>query len=272
MFHFGRSRGGTWRDGARLFFYAVVKPALVFRGKARYEPARILNFSFKLAANRRVSISAHDNGLDVLTFAEFFSKQHQIIPPELPPLDPVVVYDLGANIGAASLFLAAHHPGARFYGFEPLPENHEICARNYQNLPQSRVFAWAVGSRSGSAPFRYIENDMRAGRLSGAIPGATETSTKRVDVEIVSIADLVTVKGLEPPDFIKIDVEGAELEVLTGLGEHADRVKWMLVETHGPELLASCLRWMLDNGFNVRHLHEAELGYASVWCSRSPGA
>ena len=56
MFHFGRSRGGTWRDGARLFFYAVVKPALVFRGKARYEPARILNFSFKLAANRRVSI------------------------------------------------------------------------------------------------------------------------------------------------------------------------------------------------------------------------
>jgi len=179
-----------------------------------------------------------------------------------------VIYDLGANIGAASLYLAAHYPTARFYGFEPLPANYEICLRNYRNLRQSQVFPWAAGSRTGSVSFEFSQNDPRGGRI-GANPSPSATRTvSRIDVPVFSLAELIRTKKLEPPDFLKIDVEGAEAEVLHGLEDQFQSVKRVLVETHGPTCEADCLRWFLDHGFVVRHLHEAALGVASIWCDR----
>ena len=272
MFRFGASRGGGLGDAARLFYHTAVKPTLVFRGKARYNSAEILEFSLRASPGQRFRVCARDNGLDVKTVAEFFSPQYEFIPPELPPMNPKVVYDLGANIGAASLYLAAHFRQARFFGFEPLPGNFEVCVRNFQNLPQSTVYPWAVGARSGPVSFDFSDADPRGGRVAGVSSSEGGPTPKRLEVELFSVEDLVNAKKLPPPDFLKIDVEGAEVDVLSGLGKHARAVDWMLVETHGTEPLAGCLRWMLDNGFVVRHVHEARIGQASIWCSRSPEA
>jgi FkbM family methyltransferase len=52
-----------------------------------------------------------------------------------------------------------------------------------------------------------------------ATPGQPRRqSKKRIDVQVRSIADLIQVQKLEPPEFLKIGVEGAEVEVLTGRG------------------------------------------------------
>jgi hypothetical protein len=56
---------------------------------------------------------------------------------------------------------------------------------------------------------------------------------------------------LPPPDFLKIDVEGAELDVLQGLENCLDSVKRIFVETHGPELKAACLKWIKDRAFAI---------------------
>jgi FkbM family methyltransferase len=253
---------------ARLFYYGGLKSPLVYRGWTANSPGRLLQFSIRAARNLRFQFWARDNGLDVETLAEFFSSQYAIIPPELPPIQPKVIYDLGANIGAASLFLAAQYPTARFYGFEPLPANYEICVRNYQNLPQSRVFPWAIGAKSGTASFEFSESDPRGGRLGDKSPSLATRSENLIDVPVFSLGELIRTKKLEPPDFLKIDVEGTEAEVLHGLEDQFQSIKRILVETHGRGCESECLRWFLDHGFVVRHLHEAALGFTSIWCDR----
>jgi len=250
MAQFGWARGGSLRDGARLFYHLALKPTLVYQGWSRYRPEQVISFSIKALDHARFQVYAHDNGMEAGTIAEFFSPRSSIVPTELPPLQPKVIYDLGANIGIASLRFALQYPNARFYGFEPVPANYEVCSLNFKNLRSAEAFPWAVGSRSEMTTFECNE-DPRGGHLQATPANTHLQSKKRMEVQVYSIADLVEVRKLEPPDFLKIDVEGAEMEVLKGMGEVVQCVKRIFVETHGATLREECLKWMRDHGFKV---------------------
>jgi FkbM family methyltransferase len=252
---FAWAGGGSAKDCGRLFYHAGLKPSLVFHGFSRYSPEQILSFSLRANDGKTFQIFARDNGLDVGTFSEFFQPWYAMIPSELPPLKPKIIYDFGANIGAASLYFATMYPEARLYGFEPLPFNYEVCVLNYRNLPSSRAFPWAVGARSETATFE-CNNDPRGGRLTGSVVDPRLKLTERIDVQILSVADLIQVKKLEPPEFLKIDVEGAEMEVLKGMEGYTHSVRRMFVETHSPELTAGCLKWMQEHGFRIYGSHD----------------
>lgn len=251
LLEFGWVRGGSLQDSVRLFYYAGPKSSLVSRGWSSYSLERILSFGFKAAGNTCFRVYARDNGLDTGTIAEFFSPHSRIVPSELPPLQPKVIYDLGANIGIASLRFATLYPDARFYGFEPLPADHEVCVLNYDNLRKAQAFPWAVGSRSEVTAFEPRE-DPRGGQLR-TVPGNPKLQPgKPIDVQVYSIGDLIRVQKLEPPEFLKIDVEGAELEVLRGIGDAVQSVKRIFVETHGATLKTECLKWMREHGFQIQ--------------------
>jgi FkbM family methyltransferase len=267
MANFALTRGRSVRERGRLIYYSGFKPALAYRGAAKFDGDRILSFSTRVGKGRVFNVHARDNGYDVTTFAEFFSAQYVIIPPELPPMVPKVIWDIGANIGVASLYFAMHYPNARLYGFEPVPANYEVCQLNYKNLPGGKVFPWAVGASSGTATFEMRATDPRGGGLGKNFSG-TDTSIQKFDVRVRSISDLLDEDKLEPPDLVKIDVEGAELEVLRGIGSNTTKLKRMLVETHGLDLEQKCLAWLTSNGFVVRHSHFEMPGYCSIWCDR----
>jgi precorrin-6B methylase 2 len=57
---------------------------------------------------------------------------------------------------------------------------------------------------------------------------------------------------LAPADFIKVDVDGAELDVLRSAGETLGRVSGLIVETHSLELERDCGRLLMDQGLRVR--------------------
>ena len=244
------AHGSSAKEFFRLFYYEGLKPALVFRGWTGFRPGRILSFTLKAHDGRIFQARARDNGMDVGTLAELFVRQHQMIPPELPPFDFKVFYDLGANIGAASLYFFRQNPQARFFGFEPLPANYEICALNYRSLGNSAVFPWAVAARSGTTIFE-CQNDPRGGRLASSPANASLTTTQRLNIQVVSIDDLVRQKRLPPPDFLKIDVEGAELEVLAGMEEQWPGIKRIFIETHGPELNERVIASLKQHGFKI---------------------
>jgi FkbM family methyltransferase len=264
LLKFAWVRGGSLKDCIRLFYYTGPKQSLVARGWSSYSLGRILSFGVKATPDTRFRVYARDNGLDVGTIDDFFSPDSKIIPVGLPPFRPKVVYDLGANIGVASLRFATLYPDARFYGFEPLPANHEICVLNYHNLRKAQVFPWAVGSRSEVTVFEPNE-DPRGGHLQSTPINPHLQPRKAIDVQVYSIADLIRVQKLEPPEFVKIDVEGAELEVLRGIGDAVQSVKRMFVEAHGATLRTECLTWMREHGFRIW----PSLDPALLWGDRS---
>jgi FkbM family methyltransferase len=188
----------------------ALKPSLVFRGLATFLNSRILAFSIFDAFRKPVLVYVRDNGVGTTTISEFFSPRSSIMPVNLPSIHPRVIYDLGANVGVSSLFFASLFPKATIYGFEPLPENFEVCLLNYRGIPNSsQVFPWAVGSKTGQAIFD-CKNDSRGGRLESTHQDPNLQTIAQIQVKIISIADLIDKEGLPPPEFLKIDVEGAD--------------------------------------------------------------
>ena len=134
---------------------------------------------------------------------------------------PRVVWDIGANIGTWSLFFSSLCAEfAEIRCFEPDPENLEFLSMNQEknNLSNWVIRPFAISNKEGSTTFfadpvcgatGSLEDDHDfIGKYYHADVIAIQVKTTTVDAEISS--------GALPPQLIKIDVEGHELEVLEG--------------------------------------------------------
>jgi FkbM family methyltransferase len=248
----------------RLVFFIVVKPSLVFRDFSSFIPSRIIAFSIRGKHQESIKIRVRDNGIAPSTIAEFFSPLSNILPLDFPSFQPKVIYDLGANFGVSSLFLFSLYPKATIYGFEPVPDNLEVCFLNYECISNSsRVFPWAIGATTGQAVFE-CQNDSRGGRLGTVQHNPHLKTVSKFQVQIYSIADLVLKENLPPPDFLKIDVEGAECDVFEGLKDYAHAVNCIYLETHGEKLKHKCLAWLKKHNFKLSEGKDSE----SIWAWR----
>lgn len=264
---FALEHGSSLSSVASLCYLIKIRPGLVYRGWARFAPERICHLSFRSGMGKIWDIYVRDNGQDAPMLVEFFQSD-RLAEMEKLKWKPHVIYDLGANIGIASLSLARLCPEARIYGFEPVPANFKICSLNYLNLPNAQPFNCAVGSSSGTTNFEFASNDLRGGHLTGSTANNPPISGKKIDVAVWTIADLVEIKGLSPPDFLKVDVEGAELDVLNGLGGYADGIKQMHIETHSAKLRDECVRWLGLNGFSIEEEFRYTTELGALWAKK----
>lgn len=115
------------------------------------------------------------------------------------------VADVGANLGYyALLFAAAVGPAGRIACIEPEPDNLTELRRNLEGnrLRQAEIFPVAVGASSGTV-------SLRAG-INGAV---AEDGSGEIQVPLRTLDELLAGRRV---DFIKIDVEGYEGQVLDG--------------------------------------------------------
>jgi FkbM family methyltransferase len=144
--------------------------------------------------------------------------------------------DIGANVGAYSLLLGQWvGPAGAVFAFEPAPHTHDGLRRQIRLNGLDAVVTpvrAAVGAAPVTATF-VIEPTAGEGRL--AIAGTTtDGAGTTVDVQVTTIDEFCARERLTP-GFIKIDVEGAELDVLRGARETIRRTRGRLalfVEMH----------------------------------------
>jgi FkbM family methyltransferase len=126
------------------------------------------------------------------------------------------VYDIGANVGYVSLSLAKRvGPTGRVIAFEPVPRNAEAFLRNIETnkLTNVRLLKLAASDKPGEAVIRMAANPSTASLVwHRNDPSATEFR-----IRTASIDDLVDAGEFGLPQFVKIDVEGAEGFVLQGM-------------------------------------------------------
>lgn len=148
-----------------------------------------------------------------------------------------VFYDVGANLGFFAM-LGAHMAGfeeGRSYAFEPTPDNAAAIRRNAQlnSIPNLTVIEKAVSAQTGRAQLQVVD-DQSWSKLADY--GDHPLTEQVLEVDTVSIDDLVFGGEIEPPTVVKIDVEGAEIAVLEGmtrtLAEHRPAVICELHDTH----------------------------------------
>jgi FkbM family methyltransferase len=183
-------------------------------------------------------------------------KVQQALQEHLNP--GMVFYDLGANIGFFSL-LAARLVGTTgcVVSFEADPD---IAARLRENLSYNKfenaiVEQKAVWSHPGTIRFARVDAGVSPDRGLGHVEAGTTASQDAISVEAVSLDQYSAVN--KPPDFLKCDVEGAEVAVFQG-AERLLREKrpGLLVEMHSPENLAELLRKFQQLGYTCNNLDE----------------
>jgi FkbM family methyltransferase len=128
----------------------------------------------------------------------------------------MTVYDIGANVGFTALLAAKQvSPGGRVICFEPLASNSDQIARNAElnGFHHLQIYRIALGSSDGEAKF-LVSQSPTWGRLAHAGRAPLQSSVMRVPIR--SLDSLSASEHLPPPHFVKIDVEGAEPEVILG--------------------------------------------------------
>ena len=101
----------------------------------------------------------------------------------------------------------------RFYAFEPIPYLFDLLKSKYRGDERVRLFNCALSSAEGTATFFVNERDMGLSGLSARPDRMGADHVTEVTAKLVTLDGVV---GERKIDFIKIDVEGAELEVLRG--------------------------------------------------------
>ena len=140
-----------------------------------------------------------------------------------------VFYDVGANVGFFALAGARHvGPSGAVYAFEPVPDNAAAirAGAELNGFANVEVIEKAAGRAAGGDRLLLVE-DLSWSHLEsqGSHPRATGT----LEIEIVAIDDLVAAGRVPPPQLVKIDVEGAELDVLEGMRK--------TIEEHRPAIV-----------------------------------
>jgi FkbM family methyltransferase len=166
---------------------------------------------------------------------DFSEKMAEIIPKK------GVCYDIGAYKGYFSGLMALH--GAkRVIIFEPMPTNadniRKLIKLNH-NLPFDLVEA-AVSNKTGKVSFKTMP-EQTMGKLETSGFQHDESFLSKIEVDCLKLDDVVKSVNFPLPDFVKIDVEGAEELVLLGAEEVLRQKKPVLmIEIHSNELGKKC--------------------------------
>jgi FkbM family methyltransferase len=127
------------------------------------------------------------------------------------------VFDIGANVGFVTLVAARLvGPGGRVVAFEPVPGNADAIRENLalNAIDWVELHETAVGRAGGTA--KMIVSDVSAFSRFENINVPTG-ARGRIDVSVTSIDEFMSLGAAPVPDVVKIDVEGAELDVLEGM-------------------------------------------------------
>lgn len=123
---------------------------------------------------------------------------------------PGTVFDVGAQVGTPELFET--FPDAHHVMFEPVVECEPALKRLCQNLKSAEYRIAAVAERSG-----FVNLGVSADRrYSGIVSGSRDASQELREIPAVSLNELCAQRTYQRPYLVKIDVDGAEIDVLKG--------------------------------------------------------
>lgn len=174
------------------------------------------------------------------TFKEIFMEECYMhaFPHKLSSF-PLFI-DIGANAGYFSLFAVSRFANTKILAYEPISSNFEQLRRNI-NLNKGcniSAFQMAVAGYSGKAVMAYDD----ANKLTTSARMISENfpthENNVIEIQCVTIKDIFDENKLDICDFLKMDCEGAENEIIFNCPlEYLLRIKQFAIEVHGDVIL-----------------------------------
>lgn len=189
--------------------------------------------------NPAYPLEVHDKNNKVLTLYDFedlttlwavwCADEYRVLP------DSKTVIDLGANIGAFTLLVARSAPDAKIISIEPFPSTFEKLAYTVKRNALEKAVACencAIGAQDGTA---FMDEDPSIKSHSRKTSSAAKFA-KATSVAERSLATVLETHALGEVDYLKADIEGAEVDLFTGTDPKVlRRMKRIGVECHSAE-------------------------------------
>jgi FkbM family methyltransferase len=157
-----------------------------------------------------------------------------------------VVFDLGAHVGFHTL-LASVLVGSKgkVFAFEPMPKNLFYLKQHLSlnSITNVTVIEAAVSDCGGVVSFEENSCSFQ-GRIS---------SQGNLQVKTVSLDELIAKGEIPTPDYLKIDVEGAEMQVFSGAKSLLETAHpTILLATHGHDVHQPCCQFLKSLGYQLQ--------------------
>lgn len=150
--------------------------------------------------------------------------------PLVPDLKPKFILDVGANLGATSMFFALNYPKAKIFSFEPTKMNFRWLKKNTEKFENiQRVNKGA-----------YFKDTKTKIFLDSEVGGRNSIYKEWTKSDLFEIVDFINLKAFIETnslfgkiDILKIDTEGCEIEILSSIEDDLKNIAVIYLEYHG---------------------------------------
>jgi FkbM family methyltransferase len=283
-FAYLRERAGSDADLRTLEEIIRLRDA-VLRGKARASGEDQQEHCFELRLGGETLVMSRELApAAVDTYLELFRDGAHQRHPEFTAAGIRRIVDVGANEGYYTLKMKRDEPQAEVVAIEPYPPAFELLKRNIaaNGLTGVVPVRSAVIGLSGKADnvrdeehpphtvtlesYPHVSSVTSSDLLAFPRPWIDPQRIRRLTAPAAPLPELLDRHAAEwlgeDIDLLKIDTEGAELEVLRGAEDILPRISRIVVECHGRSLRQRCIRFLTARGFDLVMEEEKRSGDA----------
>ncbi len=233
-------------------FVILKKAKLIFENWIIY-PLSYYNFIrddfiiFKTRSKKIIKLRKQSTDLMALTHVwliEEYKKENF----EIQPHD--IIIDVGAHIGLFTIYASQFCTKGKIYSFEPVVENYELLLENIKlnNLNYVTSFNQAVSN--SNEPIKLFLNNDESGH------SIFSQSSKTVIADSISLQRFFDENKIKHCNFLKLDCEGAEYEIIKNLPlEYFQKIDKLIIEYHmadsHPELLIELKEILSQQNFEI---------------------
>jgi FkbM family methyltransferase len=138
------------------------------------------------------------------------------------PSNPYII-DCGANIGLSVIYMKSKYPLATIIAFEPDERNFELLSNNLGNFGFELVEIRREAVWTENTVLQFASEGSMASRIEN------KSSIKTISVNAIRLKNYIN----KPIDFLKIDIEGAEYQVINDIADNLHFVNHLFLEYHG---------------------------------------
>jgi FkbM family methyltransferase len=192
--------------------------------KGETKRAVVNNFSFFIRGDSLVHRLAEIN----VIFGNLLS--HSYLPKDFVFKEGATIIDIGGHLGSFSIYAASQAKGIRVFTFEPEPENYRLLLQNIDLNRVSGVLAFdkAVAA-TDQTRLLHINKQNPTGH------SLTRKSQEAIEVRCVTLEDIFKANHITTCDFLKIDCEGAEYDILLNCPQGVmKKIGLISLEYHNP--------------------------------------
>ena len=202
---------------------------------------------FETRSGLKIKIRVNSTDLMALTHVWMIQEYSD---DDFPISNDDVIIDVGAHIGLFALFASQFCKNGKIFCYEPIKENYKILIENIEMNQIQNIFPNNLAVTKETSRVKIFLNDDQSGHSMFI------QNKNFVEVDSKSLSDIFIDNGIKECDFLKLDCEGAEYEIVESLSSdlftkiNKTAIEYHMVDTK-PELLEQLINKLKQFSFSV---------------------